>query len=179
MKSTEDLKTVELTHEQRMKIRTAVEERTEKAGRCLLWTGAHSTSRKSKRVTPVIWMDDKAQALRRLAFVAYGGTLLEGQPVSTSCGKDSCLCQAHLKRTTHSAYQKGKKRSLSTKIRMATAKQAHSPLDWEKVREIRGSDLGPHELAQKHGVCTDTIMKVVRHQSWKEYNGFFSGLVRP
>ena len=69
------------------------------------------------------------------------------------------------------------KKSVITSAKIAARKQASSPLDWEKVREIRGSEESMRSLAARFGVHEDTISKVRNHQSWREVGGFFSGLV--
>jgi len=168
---------IELTEEQRFKVLAAIEARTEEEGECLLWTGAHSRGQGSNRPQPAIWIDGKTMPLRRLAYVAYGKELFAHWRVSTTCGNDSCLCEQHLKRKTHSESLKGHKKSVITSAKIAARKQASSPLDWEKVREIRGSEESMRSLAARFGVHEDTISKVRNHQSWREVGGFFSGLV--
>lgn len=168
---------IELTPEQRVKVLAAIESRTEEEGDCLLWTGAHSRGQGSNRPQPAIWIDGKTMPLRRLAYVAYGKELFAHWRVSTTCGNDSCLCKAHLKRKTHSESLLGHKKSFITSAKIAARKQAASPLDWDKVREIRSSDESTRSLAVRLGVHEDTISKVRNYQSWREVGGVFSGLV--
>lgn len=168
---------ITLTPEQQAKVLAAILARTEEEGNCLLWTGAHSRGQGSNRPQPALWIGGKTMPLRRLAYVAYGKELFAHWRVSTTCGNDSCLCEDHLKRKTHSESLRGHKKSALTSAKIAFAKQALSPLDWDKVREIRGSDLSDKELGLVHGVHPDTIGKIRQHVTWREIGGFFSGLM--
>lgn len=167
----------ELTSEQCLRVLSAIRDRTQDEGDCLLWTGAHSRGQGSNRPQPALWLDGKTMPLRRLAYVAYGRELFAHWRVSTTCGNDSCLCKEHLKRKTHSESLMGHKKSFITRAKIAARKQAASPLDWDKVRDIRSSDASMRSLAAQYGVHEDTISKVRNYQSWREIGGVFSGLV--
>lgn len=171
------MRRVELTSGQRAQVLNAIRERCEEEGDCLLWTGAHSRGQGSNRPQPAIWLGGKTMPLRRLAYVAYGKELIAHMRVSITCGNDSCLCEHHLKRKTHSESLRGHRKSPLTSAKIALAKQALSPLDWDKVHAIRGSVLTDKELGQIHHVHPDTISKVRNYVTWREVGGVFSGLV--
>lgn len=166
-----------MTADQRDQVLRAIRERCVEEGDCLLWTGAHSRGQGSNRPQPAIWIGGKTMPLRRLAYVAYGKELIVHMRVSISCGNDSCLCEDHLKRKTHSESLRGHRKSALTSAKIALAKQAQSPLDWDKVRAIRLSELTDKELGQLHHVHPDTIGKIRQHVTWREVGGFFSGLM--
>lgn len=169
---------VTITPDQRAKVLEAIRTRTIEEGDCLMWTGANSRGANTPRPQPAIWLDGETKALRRMAYVAYGSELFAHWRVVTTCRNDACLNEKHLKRATRSDAQSGNHRGLLTRAKLAAAHQARSPLDWEKVREIRASDLSNRKLGEVYGVNRDTIHKERRYLTWRE-TGMFSGLVAP
>ena len=150
--------------------------RTVEEGDCLLWLGGCSRGQGSSRPQPALWLDGQTKPLRRLAYVAYGKELFAHWRVSTMCGNDKCLCEEHLRRKSHSESLMGHHKSPVTIARIAAAKQAASALDWDKIREIRSSDMHQNDIAVVMGVHPDTIGKIRTHQTWRETSTPFSGL---
>jgi hypothetical protein len=167
---------VTITPEERATILEAIRTRTVEEGNCLLWLGAKSSSAKSTKMLPAIWLYGKTKSLRRLAYVAYGKELFSHWMVSPECGNDLCVAEDCLKRVTRAETQTGTTRGIVTRTKIAAARQSRSPLDWEKVREIRASSLSNRKLAVLHNVDRDTIFKVRSHLTWRE-TGMFSSLV--
>lgn len=167
---------VTLSPMHRDRVLAAIRTRTVEEGDCLLWEGAVTRGTKSRRPLPALWVDGRAQSLRRLAYVAYGKELFAHWRVSPECGNDLCLCEEHLKRKTHAESLMGHSKSPIARERITLARRARALLDWNKVREIRGSDLPVSELAEQMGVHPDTISCVRTYATWRE-SGVFSGLV--
>jgi len=167
---------VTLTEPQIERVLAVLREKTVEEGDCLIWTAAMSKTVGGRRPQPVVWLDGEVRPVRRLAYVAHGHELFAHWRVCTDCGDYRCVADAHLCRKSHSASLLGHPKSAVTAARIAAAKQAASPLNWDLVRAIRASDRSNQSLAAEMGVNPDTIGQVRRHVTWREIASPFAGL---
>jgi len=168
---------VTLTPPQIERVLETLREKTVEEGDCLLWTAAATRGGKSRHLQPVQWLDGAVRPMRRLAYVAYGHELFAHWRVCTTCGNDLCLADAHLCRKSHSESLMGHRKHPVTAVKIAEAKRARSPLNWELVRAIRASTMSNQEIAADLGVHEDTVSRARRHASWREVSSNpFAGL---
>lgn len=80
--------------------------------------------------------------------------------------------QALAKLAYNSVVNKKKRSAL-----IAADKQSKSPLDWERVKDIRGSDESVAALSEKHMVSKTTVYAIKRYERWKDYSSPWAGLV--
>lgn len=144
---------------------------------CWIWRGAYN------RDTPVVRNDGRMVSTRRVAFaLANPGTALAGYVCRATCDERGCVRPDHLHRQHRNslARENGRNGDLNVlaRLRLAEASRAqHSPLDWDKVREIRASRGPSNEVGARYGVSGKTIRRIRRREAWVIGDpGMFSGL---
>lgn len=121
-------------------------------------------------------VNGKSWYAHRLAYTAFRGPIPPLMAVGQRCGNHRCVNPAHLILLTGkqciARAVKGRSRAsgLKQSLRMRGERNGAAKLTWEAVRLIReaasrGADVWA--LAHEYSVSTDTIVKVIRNQSWK------------
>lgn len=165
-----------------------IKARCDEVGDCWIWRGGCTSGGIPNMRRP----DD-----RRKSAVSVRSIVLEskGQEkptpkhwASNTCNDLACVCPAHSKWRTRSDKLKelgeaGKWSGIDLTIAKAKRSQQDSPLDWDKVRDIRSrpQPVSLDALAAEFGVDKTTISKVLRHVTWIErqgnpFAGLFTGL---
>jgi hypothetical protein len=155
-------------------------EQTEEFGdQCLLWTGAVSTD---GRYPIMKKRGCRCETVRRVVVRMDGRPPEPRQPVRTTCGERLCVSPKCLVLSTTSEVAKvagknGAYSSIARCSKIAMSKRLNSKLTIEDARVIRmSSETGP-VLAERYGVHKTLINNIKSGKSWREYGGFFSGLV--
>lgn len=146
--------------------------RCDEVGDCLLWTGAMNNG-----TSPVIGINNRVYAIRRLMWLAMGKTLTPGRHLCASCGHVACVAPEH-------AFQKkrgiapGTKKTAAVRSNMARARQRWAALTWDDVHEIRASDESARVIAERRGMSVDHIRRVRKGAHWSTtLSSPFAGLM--
>ena len=103
----------------------------------------------------------------RASLLIFGRvkTLTPGLQACHSCGNRNCVSPFHLSEKTKSE-NNGADKKRDGKDNSGT--RCHfSKLDWDKVSEIRSSNLKASELAQTYNVSVSCISSILRNKTWK------------
>ena len=93
-------------------------------------------------------------------------SLTPGLQVAHSCSNRNCVNPDHLSEKTKSENNGPDKKRDGTDN--SGSKCHFSKLDWDKVSEIRSSNLTQKELSKTYGVSTSCISSILRGKTWKE-----------
>lgn len=100
-----------------------------------------------------------------LCIFNRGKTLTPGLQVSHSCGIRNCVNPDHLSEKTASENNGSDKKSHG---KDNSGERCHfSKLDWDKVSEIRKSNLKAKELSKTYSVSSSCISSILRKKTWK------------
>jgi uncharacterized protein YjcR len=86
--------------------------------------------------------------------------------VSHSCRNRDCVSPDHLSEKTKSENNGADKKRDGTDN--SGTKCHFSKLDWDKVSEIRTSNLKIKDLSKTYGVSNSCISSILRGKTWKE-----------
>lgn len=95
------------------------------------------------------------------------------------CQNDCCVEYRHMVLGSRADSQRGRKRSMVTRLRLANKARKRGNLDWDKVQMIRSSSEGHRKLAARLGIPESTVRDVRTYRTWREYGGMFTGLLAP
>lgn len=141
---------------------------------CAVWQG-HAHLGKF----PMMRFNDKASAARRVVYEFTRGPIRAGWQVGV---RDTCHCLCidpeHLVQRSRAKAGKGHPVALSTKIKIAQARRAKSPLDLDAVAEIRASAEPGTKVAEQLQVSVGAVSRIRRGETWREYTGPWAGLMR-
>lgn len=141
-------------------------------GDCWIWRGG------LKDGAPLMWLHNRQVLVRRVAYALARGDDLDGSVVVRNvCDEARCVNPAH--QVKHSRMrllrENGRKpHSQATKLAMTLRARARSVLTPEAVAEIRESEAGRDELAERFGVTRETIRRVQVGESWAPLSGLFA-----
>ena len=115
-------------------------------------------------------------SVRRIIYALVTGEPLPPNMFLTyKCLCETCVNPDHMvigsrKVMVQIAQSRGTRYSNPTSVMLiAKARQAKSPLNWEKVHEIRAStNVSAARMAERMGVDPTTITKIRRGDSWRE-----------
>ena len=143
---------------------------------CWIWRG-----HVNKRGVPIVTWDENgrrvARSARRLMYELIEGVELPenirvtvGWCADTDCIKREHAVAAKPKRTLAIARQQGRYvcNTPTQRAKIAATKQAASPLDWDKVEEIRASNESTHAIARRLGIHQATAQRVRAGKSWRK-----------
>lgn len=130
---------------------------------CWVWQG-HA----QKGVMPIINIDGKVIAVRRVVFEQTQGPVKPGHEVVGTCEMPLCVAPGCVEQVTPAE----RRRRMAAK-RDATPpavkwRPPHSKLSVEKARAIRASEESTAELAQRYGVSLSAIGYVRAGRTWIE-----------
>lgn len=98
----------------------------------------------------------------KLAYTAKVGEIPAGLLVRHTCDNRACINPKHLLvGTVQDNYNDMKERG-----RAAVENNAHAKLNWIKVREIRASSEAAEILAERYGVATKQVNRILRGEQW-------------
>lgn len=139
-------------------------------GDCLLWQGAMSSG-----YSPTMRIDGTHINIRQAIYRESGREIPKGKGVVCRLGVRRCVAEEHLK-TVNRGSKPGTKWTPAQRARMAVTSQARSSLDWEKVNEIRASEMPSERIAEMYGVADRTIRAIRSGKTWVMTPGVFTGL---
>lgn len=107
--------------------------------------------------------DGRTRSVRRVIYELVYGRIKRGRQIGVKCGCELCVHPDHLVARTASEINRGKKLPLSTKFKIARAKQVKSGLlNDEQAHEIRMSDEASGVLAVRHGISPSYVRDIRR-----------------
>ncbi len=141
---------------------------------CAIWQ-AHASLGKH----PMMRMQDRAVPARRVIFEFLRGPIPAERQVGTR-PRCHCLCvePTHLVARTKAQAGKGHPVKLATKVKIAKARRAQSPLDQDAVAEIRASGEPGTKVAEQLQVSVGAVSRIRRGETWRDYTGPWAGLMR-
>lgn len=116
----------------------------------------------------------------RVSYELVIGQIPDGMEVCHKCDNPSCVNPTHLFIGTHQenmadAFKKGR---INNYNHECGEDHSSSKLTWNDVYEIRNvvpsGEFTQRQLAQKYGVCRDTIRNIVSGKYWKDSNYTYS-----
>lgn len=137
---------------------------------CLIWVGAKAGNVPQIRVGYRLW------SMRRLLWELTQGPIKSGQQIGVSCTEPLCVHPDHLVSRTRSKLQKGRPRTVETKIKISMAKRASSKLTMAMVRAIRASDLLNSEIDRQLGMSAGYASRIRLGRAWADSASPFAGL---
>lgn len=141
---------------------------------CMVWQGSAHLGQ-----FPQMRWGDKASSARRVIYEMLRGTINSGWQIGV---RDTCHCLCvtpeHLVQRSRAKAGKGHPVALSTKIKIAQARRAKSPLDPDAVAEIRASAEPGTKVAEQLQVSVGAVSRIRRGETWREYTGPWAGLMR-
>lgn len=150
-------------------------------GDCWVWQRHHNKD------GPRTWYreGDKwhSMAVRRLAYWWQSGSRPRRTIVIRgTCGDASCVNPAHSEAITQARHlSEAAQRSHTPEVhrKMAeSARKTRARLTWESVQDIRLSDKTNAALAEKYDVSAQTIGRVRRHETWRDYSNPWQQMMR-
>jgi len=108
-----------------------------------------------------VWLSHRASML----IFDRVKSLTPGLQVSHSCGNRDCVAPHHLSEKTKSE-NNGADKKRDGKDNSGT-KCHFSKLDWDRVSEIRTSNLTIKELSEKYAVSNSCISSILKGKTWK------------
>lgn len=134
--------------------------------KCWNWTGSLLRSNGRGRVR----VRRKTLGASRVSWELHYGPIPEGMQVLHKCDNKLCVNPNHLELGTQSKNMQdcSKRGRLSPPPVLKGEDNYAAKLTWEKVREIRASNLSGEKLAPLYGVCEMTIYNIKHNKSWKE-----------
>lgn len=146
---------------------------------CLIWAGPMTTAGQPQASLRV--GDERKTILVRREIwkmVHDYRPLPSKMRVYAKCEKEGCVHPDCIKTRGRGAVQKGVKKPLAVKIKIAMARRAQSQFDHtELIEAIKSSDETNLELAARLGCNHSYVSKIRRGQARKEYNSPFAGLL--
>jgi len=145
-------------------------------GKCLEWQGYFQNG------TPYVSHRGKMVSVRRLFLRLMGKKINEGGYVVPSCGNKKCVSHHHaIYKTTKEMMTdiaSNATQSINKKRKVQKYQHTKAKLDWEKVQEIRFSNLSIRQLSREFNINKSQISRIRRGESWKNYeNNPFAGLL--
>lgn len=171
-----------LTNEE---IISLIRSRCDEVGECWMWTGALTGKGRTPNMHHPNRPGESAIATRAIILEALGKERPSPQHwASNTCNEWHCCCPEHVAwRTRQNKLAElgkaGKWSTVELAMKKAAIGRAQSPLDWDKVRDIRSrpAEVTCKDLAKEFKVDPTTIQRVRRHESWVEYQtNPFAGL---
>jgi len=137
--------------------------RKDESSGCWRWTGSKACTGYCN-----FYYKGSVYLAHRASLLIFGRVkeLTPGLNVSHSCRNRDCVSPDHLSEKTKSE-NNGADKKRDGKDNSGT--RCHfSKLDWDKVSEIRSSNLTPKELAQTYNVSVSCISSIRNKKTWKE-----------
>lgn len=172
----------QLTPEQIIQL---VRDRCDEVGDCWLWKAALTGGGKTPNMRHPNRRNEPAVSTRVVVLEALGNERPSPDHwASNTCNENHCCSPEHAAWRTRTDKlrdlgREGKWSTVELSMKKAVIFQAYSPLDWDKVRDIRSrpSEQTNKALAKEFSVDPNTIRRVRRHESWVEYRANpFAGL---
>lgn len=115
--------------------------------------------------------------VRRAVWAMKTGEALgPGMYPSQSCDTQRCVCPKHIIARHRSELLAGFKRDAATRLRMALARRARSPISDEVVAAIRLDTRTEREIAAEHGISAATVGTYRRMERRVDISTPWSGL---
>jgi hypothetical protein len=133
---------------------------------------------------PYVCHDGKMQSVRKVFSSLIGHQYPPNGFIIPKCENVKCVNPDHYKHQTPSQMSRriAKKTVQTVQKRMKIQKHKHesfSKLDWQKVDEIRASDMSARKIAPLYNVHPSLICRVRKGLAWVRYdNNPFQGLMR-
>lgn len=146
---------------------------------CLIWTGP-LTDAGQPQASVHINGERKTLLVRREIWKSVHDyrPLPSKMRVYVTCEKEGCVHPDCIRTRGRGAVQKGVKKPLAVKIKIAMARRAQSQFDHtELIEAIKSSDETNLALAARLGCNHSYVSKIRRGQARKEYNSPFAGLL--
>lgn len=136
---------------------------------CWEWTGATAGASKNHGVMGLGRRGAGSIRVHRFSYELHYGPIPEGLLVCHKCDNGICVNPEHLelgnqKKNIQDAIDR--KRFVYPPLKRAE-NNGNSKLTWEKVKEIRASNLSSRKLAKIYGVSKTRILKVKSCENWK------------
>jgi hypothetical protein len=143
-----------------------VRQNCKKVGDCLIWTGRVD----ARYGHPIASVNGRHTCMRPYYFTKLLGRVVPaGHKVGPSCGNKlcmSCLITRTPRDALLAAYSMGDREcGPATRMRI-TMGRSRTKLSPKKADEIRASDEPVKVLAERYGVCKETIRAVRRGDRW-------------
>lgn len=143
-------------------------------GGCLIWGGYIDPVRgpmaRAGEETPT--------SVRRMAWVAAKrGRLGYSDIIYMKCAVDGCVELRHMKKAVRGDSVRNKPLPVLQRRRIALTRRKGAKLTVEVARAIRESDDIARVAAEKAGISKSTVADIRAGRRWKDYGGFFTGLV--
>lgn len=147
-------------------------------GDCWLWQCGTSHG------TPAIRHNGTIVYMRRYIVTELQGVVIPARRlVSMCCGTKLCVNPDHIRvytraqLQTYTAKRTDYGRDPVRNARIAAKRQAQSPLDWDRVREIRSMEGSDRAIARQLGLNFSTIYEIRRNITWRETCNPWAGLL--
>lgn len=172
-----------IRHERYFKMETLEDIRAQCVmdGDCWIWQRHHNKG------DPRTWYREdgewRSMAVRRLAYWwQLGARPRRTIVIRGLCGDPSCVNPAHseaVSQTRHLREAGRASHSVAIHRKIAeTARETRARLTWESVHDIRLSDKTNAALAEKYDVSAQTIGRVRRHETWRDYSNPWQQMMR-
>jgi len=151
--------------------------KTIEVGDCLEWQGYFANG------TPYVSNNGKMTSVRRLFSGLLNKNFVAGGFIVPKCDNHRCINPNHAMRLSRSkmSSRNGKRavQSIAKRLKIQKFKQqTEGKLSWDKVDEIRATNVPSRVLAEKFGVDKSLICRVRTGQAWKRIeNNIFAGLM--
>lgn len=139
---------------------------------CMPWTG-----RVDPREGPLLNFAGVRYSVRRLIYRRYTSKKLgTHESVRMRCGNESCIQFHHMTKEARNESQKGVRRSLEARKRMAQVQRQKSStkLTLEKVQAMRircaAGELSQAKAAKILGISTASMSRIMRGLAWRDYS---------
>lgn len=139
-------------------------------GGCWLWTGNRG-ARNNPRYGR-IWDGVKQGYAHQMSYELFRGPVTDGQMVLHTCDVMHCVNPGHLflgDAGVNARDREAKGRS-AYHVGVANPAAKLTPAIVRAMRKHHAVHRSLKTLADKHGVCKETVQKVVRRQTWKHVN---------
>lgn len=129
---------------------------------CWIWTGSVAVTGYAN-----FYYKGRVMLSHRASLLIFDRvkSLTPGLQVSHSCGNRNCVSPSHLSEKTPSENNGADKKAHGKDN--AGSKCHFSKLDWDKVSEIRASNLKIKDLSKTYGVSNSCISSILKNKTWK------------
>jgi hypothetical protein len=152
-----------------MNLLLKIKMRCDLSGDCWLWQQGCSGAG-----MPIIGVNGKARAVRRVVYAEAHGQIPEGKKISPRCGHKKCVSPECLQAVTQkqaiqSAAKRGVYSGMAKIIRSAMSARARSHITEEVVERIRAAEGPTHLVAAETGVSLSHAKAIRSGTARKEY----------